>query len=193
MSRGRSWMNARSCTHEPSRRTPGGTVVAGGGSEKRELGRAQDISCVLSRLNPVSLLSGLIFMSVYRGNRCLNERRCPWSWEFCSGFSTNRETDSRWQQGEREREREKEREKREGIPQRWWRADDGVIRLLQNWCGVVLRRAIRRSIRQLPMNGLLKANLHGSLPIVVPIRMNHPRRKNDERNSHKQRLCHDIL
>lgn len=76
---------ARAITTCPRGREEGGTIVAGGadggtrgtGNEGEDLEESRDISCVLSQLNPVSLLSGLIFMSVYRGNRCLNERRCP--------------------------------------------------------------------------------------------------------------------
>jgi len=58
----------------------GETVVAGGDDEgmrgpgKRE---PEYKLCPLSVKSRLSLLSGLIFMSVYRGNRYLNERRCP--------------------------------------------------------------------------------------------------------------------
>lgn len=70
---------ARAITRCPP--SPGGDRRSGWRRQRNErergkLGRARDKLCPLS-IKSRLIVVRLIFMSVYRGNRCLNERRCP--------------------------------------------------------------------------------------------------------------------
>lgn len=64
------------------RREGGGEIVVAGGGDKGARGKRGARKGPGYKLCPLSVKSRLIvvrliFMSVYRGNRCLNERRCP--------------------------------------------------------------------------------------------------------------------